>query len=168
VTSVVTLRPLWVCPKCGARLVTRNLSHSCGRFSLEALFARSRPEVLRRARRLIAFVRSLGDVQVIPQKTRLVFVARVRFASLMPRRDHFVVSFHLQRRLTSRRIARRIDYGPGWQAHEVRMRSAEDLDGELRRWLRESFQLVGLQRRRRSRSPRKTSGTSGGLGANER
>ena len=34
---------LWVCPKCGARLVTRNLWHSCGHFTLEALFAGARP-----------------------------------------------------------------------------------------------------------------------------
>ena len=39
--------PLWTCPKCGARLITRNLSHSCGTFSLDALFAKSPPEVMR-------------------------------------------------------------------------------------------------------------------------
>jgi len=37
----VTEPPLWHCPTCGARLVSRNLWHSCGRFTLEALFAGS-------------------------------------------------------------------------------------------------------------------------------
>jgi hypothetical protein len=33
-----------ICPRCGARLVTRNLWHSCGTFSLEGLFpSQSRP-----------------------------------------------------------------------------------------------------------------------------
>src|SRR5512145_278707 len=64
----------WTCPKCGARLVTRNLWHSCGQFTLEALFSRSEPAVLRLARRFIRMLRSLGDAQVIPQKTRLVCV----------------------------------------------------------------------------------------------
>jgi hypothetical protein len=27
-----------ICPRCGARLVTRNLWHSCGTFTLEGLF----------------------------------------------------------------------------------------------------------------------------------
>ena len=27
-----------ICPRCGARLVTRNLWHSCGAFTLEGLF----------------------------------------------------------------------------------------------------------------------------------
>jgi hypothetical protein len=35
--------------------------------------------------------------------------------------------------------------------HYVLVRSAEDLDGELRAWLRESHDVVGMQR---SESPR--------------
>src|SRR5262249_33103523 len=30
--KLVERPPLWTCPRCGARLVTRNLWHSCGRF----------------------------------------------------------------------------------------------------------------------------------------
>ncbi len=139
------LKPLWSCPKCGARLVTRNLWHSCGRFSVEALFAASAPGVLALARRYIAFVRSLGDVQVIPQKTRLVFVARVRFAGITPRKDGFLASFALPRRVDGPRIVKHESYGPRWQAHQVRIASASDLDDELRGWLRESLAEVGMQ-----------------------
>jgi hypothetical protein len=42
-----------ICPRCGARLLTRNLSHSCGRFSLEGLFFRSEPAVLDLARKYV-------------------------------------------------------------------------------------------------------------------
>jgi hypothetical protein len=78
-----------ICPRCGARLVTRNLSHSCGTFTLEGLFPRSEPAVLDLARKYVAMLYALGDVQVIPQKTRLTCVAesgspgfsRVRMAS---------------------------------------------------------------------------------------
>jgi hypothetical protein len=138
-------KPVWSCPKCGARLVTRNLWHSCGRFTLEALFARSAPGVLPLARRFIRLVRSLGDVQVIPQKTRLVFVARVRFAGLTPRKDGFVAAFALDREVTSPRIVKHESFGPRWQAHHVRIASPADLDDELREWLRESLEVVGMQ-----------------------
>ena len=84
--AAVAKAPLWHCPKCGARLITRNLWHSCGRFTLEALFAGSGPGVLAAARKYVTLLESLGDVQVLPQKTRLVAVARVRFAGLYPRR----------------------------------------------------------------------------------
>lgn len=140
-----THRPLWICPKCGARLVSRNLWHSCGQFTLEALFAGSKPEVLAAARKYVALLESLGDVQILPQKTRLVAVARVRFAGLRPCKDHFMASFALHRWLTSPRIAKTVDYGPRWRGHYVRIRSAADLNEELRAWLQESHDVVGTQ-----------------------
>ena len=136
---------LWVCPQCGARLITRNLWHSCGRFTLEALFAKAPREVLALARRYVDMLHSLGDVQVIPQKTRLVCVARVRFAGLTPRKHGFRAAFALQRWLESPRIVATEDYGSRWRAHFVDIRTSDDLDDELRAWLQESHDTVGVQ-----------------------
>jgi Domain of unknown function (DUF5655) len=141
----VTEQRLWHCPKCGARLVSRNLWHSCGRFTLEALFSGSAPGVLGAARKYVALLESLGDIQVLPQKTRLVAVARVRFAGLSPRKDHFIASFALHRWLTNRRIIKTVDYGPRWRGHYVRIESGADLDDELRAWLQEAHDVVGMQ-----------------------
>jgi Domain of unknown function (DUF5655) len=136
---------LWICPRCGARLVGRNMSHSCGSWSLEELFARSTPRALELAREYVEVLASLGDVQVIPQRTRLVAVARVRFAGLAPRRDGFVANFALHRWVSSPRVVRTEEYGPRWRFHHVRVVSPADLDDELRAWLRESHDVVGLQ-----------------------
>ena len=141
----MTEAPLWHCPKCGARLVSRNLWHSCGRFTLDALFAGSPAGVVAAARKYAQLLASLGDVQVLPQKTRLVAVARVRFAGLYPHKEHFFASFALHRWLVSPRVARTIDYGPRWRVHYVRVTSAADLDDELRAWLQESHDIVGVQ-----------------------
>jgi hypothetical protein len=139
------LPEIWICPHCGARLVSRNLWHSCGQFSLESLFGNADQRVLDLAHRFVALLHTLGDVQVIPQKTRLVCVARVRFSGLVPRKDGFLVSFALHRRLDSPRIVKIVDYGPRWLAHQVRIRSEADLDDELISWLQESHDVVGLQ-----------------------
>jgi hypothetical protein len=136
---------VWICPKCGARLVSRNLWHSCGQFTLEALFAGAAPGVLELAREYVAMLHSLGDVQVIAQKSRLVCVARVRFAGLEPRKRGFQAAFALHRWLDSPRIAKKVDYGPRWRGHYVKVQSTSDLDEELRGWLRESHDVVGLQ-----------------------
>jgi Domain of unknown function (DUF5655) len=136
---------VWTCPRCGARLITRNLWHSCGHFTLEALFARSDPSVISLARRFLDILRTLGDVQIIPQKTRLVCVARVRYSGLTPRKDHFVASFALHRWLKSPRVIRTEDYGPRWRVHSVPIRSPADFDDELRAWLQESHDVVGMQ-----------------------
>jgi hypothetical protein len=126
-------------------LISRNLWHSCGQFTLEALFAKATPAALEVARQYGAMLHSLGDIQVLPQKTRLVCVARVRFAGLYPRKDGFLASFALHRWLDSPRIIKTADYGPRWRGHYVLVRSESDLDDELRAWLQEAHDVVGLQ-----------------------
>jgi hypothetical protein len=91
-------------------------------------------------------LQSIGDVQIIPQKTRLVCVARVRFAGLYPRKDGFLAAFALHRRIHSPRIVKTHDYGPRWQGHYVEVRSEDDLNDELRSWLQEAYDTVGVQR----------------------
>ena len=150
------VRPIWLCPRCGARLATRNLSHSCVKVTLEELFGRSTPEALELARTYVGMLLALGDVQVIAQKTRLVAVARVRFAGLEPRRDGFMANFALHRWLDSPRIAKRVDYGPTWRRHEVLIRTPADLDEELRSWLQESHDVAG----KRVSTPRGSGGGS--------
>ena len=134
-----------ICPRCGARLVTRNLWHSCGTFTLESLFPRSELAVLDLARKYVVMLHTLGDVQVIPQKTRLTCVSRVRFAGLQPRKNGFLASFALHRWLDSPRIIKTEDYGPRWRIHFLSVRDESDLDDELRAWLQESHDVVGMQ-----------------------
>ena len=144
-TVAVTRRPVWTCPKCGARLITKNLWHSCGKFTLEDLFAGTNPGVLALARKYVRILKSLGDVQVIPQKTRLVCVARVRFAGLTPRKTGYRAGFALRRWLSDKRIVKKEDYGPRWRGHFVDIRSDADLDKKLLAWLQESHDTVGVQ-----------------------
>jgi hypothetical protein len=136
---------IWICPDCGARLISRNLWHSCGQFSLESLFANADQRALDLARKYVALLHTLGDVQVIPQKTRLACVARVRFCGLEPRKNGFLASFALHRWLDSPRIVKTVDYRPRWRAHYVHVRSDTDLNDELIAWLREAHDTVGLQ-----------------------
>jgi hypothetical protein len=119
--SSPALHGLWFCPKCGARLVGRNLWRSCGQYTLDTLFATAAPGVLELAREYVAMPHLLGDVQVIAQKTRLVGVARVRFAGLSPRKHGFQATFALHRWLDSPRIIRQVDHGPRWRGHHVRV-----------------------------------------------
>jgi len=82
--------PLWHCPRCGAKLVTRDMWHSCGNYTIKDLFARSEPNVIRIFRTLAAMVRECGPVTIIPQKTRVVFQVRVRFLGCTPRRSYLL------------------------------------------------------------------------------
>lgn len=140
-------RPLWRCPKCGAKLVTRHLWHSCGRFTLPDLFARSALPVLPLFRKFAALVRRCGQVTMIPQKTRVTFLARVRFTSVYPRRDYFEAVFIIGRRVRHARLREVEKFGPQLYGHHVKISSAAELDATLLGWLRESYHYYGRQER---------------------
>ena len=128
--------------------MTRHMWHSCGKFTLRALFARSEPPVLPLFRKFAALVRRCGPVTMIPQKSRVVFMDRVRFASVYPRKDHFLAGFMLGRRLRHPRIRKIEKLGARLYGHHVKISSAVDLDATLLGWLRESYRYYGRQGRR--------------------
>jgi hypothetical protein len=138
-------KALWQCPACGEKFVTKNMWHSCGKFSLEDLFARSEPHVFEFYQDFAALVKSCGPVTIIPQKTRLVFQARVRFISCTPRKNYLLCSFGLSRKLASPRFHKITRYAPRWFGHEYRLTAKEELDDELIVWIRESYD-VGQQK----------------------
>jgi hypothetical protein len=139
------LKPLWRCPKCGARFVTKSMWHSCGRFTLKELFAHSDPNVLRLFKEFERLVRSLGPVRMIPQKTRVVFQVRVRFAGAYPRKSYLLCGFALTRRITHPRLVKYEYYGPNWHGHLFRIESEDQFDDKFRQWVKEAY-AVGEQR----------------------
>jgi hypothetical protein len=78
--------PLWKCPRCGHRFVTRKLWHSCVRVPLASHFREKDPIVRELFDRFRELVRTCGPVTVYAQKTRIVFMTRARFAGALPRR----------------------------------------------------------------------------------
>jgi hypothetical protein len=137
-------KPLWRCPKCGAEFVTRNMWHSCGKFTLDDLFTRSEPHVIKLFRKLAKMVRACGPVKMIPQKTRVIFMTRVRFAGAVPRKSFLLCSFALPRRLNHPRFIKVESYSPLFHGHTIRLESEKDLDDELQKWLYEAY-TVGNQ-----------------------
>lgn len=133
------LKPLWRCPRCGHRFVTRNLWHSCGRHRLDEHFA-GKPATLRRAfRRLVAIARGSGPVTVYAQKTRIVLQTRVRFAGVVVHGKWLDVGLWLRRRVRHPRVRRIEDYGRlGFGVH-IRVSSSSDLDRDVAGLVREAY-----------------------------
>src|SRR5206468_269539 len=55
-----TQRPLWRCPECGHRFVTKNLSHSCGNYRLADHFTGTPRSVRESFNRWVAVARNAG------------------------------------------------------------------------------------------------------------
>jgi uncharacterized protein DUF5655 len=130
----------WTCPECGARFVTRNLSHSCVKRAAEEFFAASPPGGVAHARALIAELERFGPVTLHAVKTRIALMVDVRFAAINRiGRDAIRAHLWLRKRYASKRFAKIEKLGErDWLYHFV-VSDTQPIDAELRRFLRRAY-----------------------------
>jgi Domain of unknown function (DUF5655) len=138
------MTPLWRCPKCDAAFTTRNQQHSCGKFGLADLFTNSSPQVRSLYAAFVRLVRSHGKVTVIPQRTRIAFQVRMRFAAVTPLRSCLRGHLVLGARHEGPCFVRVESLSPRNHVHHFRLESKEQLTPELVRWVGEAYK-VGRQ-----------------------
>jgi hypothetical protein len=141
----VTSRPgLWRCRKCGRGFANKNQSHACGRHTLAQHFAGKPPEVRRLYEAVVAAVRAIGPVRVLPEKTRIAFQVRMSFAQVTVRRGWLDGHVVLARRLEHPRFRRVETFSPRNHLHAFRISRLDEIDADFRAWLAEAY-LVGDQ-----------------------
>lgn len=142
-------RPLWTCPRCRHRFVTRNLWHSCVRIPLRTHFRGRAAHLFPTFQAWVRLARSCGPVTVYAQKSRIVIQARVRFAGAVVRTGYLDATLWLKRPIRHPRLRRLESYGSqGWGAY-FKLESPDDIDAALGRLMREAYHLA---RHRGSRS----------------
>lgn len=143
-------RPLWRCPKCGRSFANRNQSHACGRHDLMHHFRGKPPEVRELFDAVVAAIKAIGPVRVLPEKTRIAFQVRMSFAQVTPRTQWLDGHVVLARRLEHPRFRTIQTISPRNHVHVFRLTSLADIDNEFQGWLAEAYQ-VGEQRHLESR-----------------
>jgi hypothetical protein len=139
---------LWTCPKCGAKFVNRNNWHSCGRATLSEWKRKMTPRARAIFDRFESIIASFGEYHVAPAATRIAFLGHVRFGGV--RRvsgDTVVFAFALPGPVASSRFSRVKEEVPGWWAHELVVTDPAQLDAQVTRWLRRSYELFGMRGR---------------------
>jgi hypothetical protein len=141
----MTDRPrLWGCEKCGREFANRNQSHSCGRYTLAHHFRGKPPAIRALFDRVVAVIRAVGPVRILPEKTRIAFQVRMSFAQITPRQGWLDGHVVLARRLDHPRFRRVQTFSPRNHLHEFRLTDMSDIDADFRAWLAEAY-LVGDQ-----------------------
>ena len=148
-------RPLWKCPRCGARLVSKNNWHACGDYSIDRFLAGKPARARKLFGKFVSLIERCGPYLPAPAKTRVAFMAQVRFASVNRVADEAIdVHFVLPYALKSARFRRLEQVGP-CTVHHLRLRAPGEMDAELQEWLRESYSVYGqrqwLERAQRSK-----------------
>ena len=143
---------MWICPKCGVKLVAKNLSHSCGAFSVQQFLDGKSAAARRLFDRFVGLIAKCGPYDVAPAKTRVAFMAQVRFASVNKvGEDYIDVHLVLPRKLRSKRF-RKVEQLGKLYVHHLRLSDAEEFDDELAAWVAASYVEYGQREWLKSRS----------------
>src|SRR5215510_11828623 len=120
-------RALWTCPRCRHRFVTAHMWHSCRRYKLADHFRDKDPIVRELFDDYLDLVESFGPVTVIPQKTRIAFQVRVRFAGAATRKHWLDCALWLKRRAEHPLFYKIESLGPLDHIHRFRLTKVDDL-----------------------------------------
>jgi hypothetical protein len=138
--------PLWTCRECGRSFANRNQTHTCAPLGdLDRHFANRSPELRALFDALAEAVRACGPGEVLSEKTRIAFHRRMSFLSVYPRKDHFILGFVLAERIEHPRFESVQTFSPRNHLHNLRLRSISEIDEDVRRWIRDAYE-VGEQR----------------------
>ena len=137
-------RPLWTCPQCGHRFVTRNIWHSCSRYELESHFEGGEPIVRETFDKLVEVAQTCGPLTIYAQKTRIVFMVRVRFGGVITRKRWPYLALWLTRTIEHPRLRRVEIFGPSSYGHHFRLAGLDEVDHELESLICEAY-AVGRQ-----------------------
>lgn len=139
-----TQEPLWICPRCGHGFVTANLWHSCSSYALDDHFAGKDPLVRAVFERLAGVIAGFGLVTVYAQKTRIVFMVRVRFVAARPHKHWLDGHIWLKRRADDPHFYKIEKLPPSNYIHNFRLTDPEQIDDAFTELLRDSYR-VGCQ-----------------------
>jgi hypothetical protein len=138
---------LWRCAKCRRGFANRNQPHACGRYTLAHHFQGKPPAIRALFDEIVAALRAIGPVRILPEKTRIAFQVRMSFAQVTPRQRWLDGHVVLARRLDHPRFRRIETFSPRNHLHAFRITEGAELDAEFRAWLAEAY-LVGDQQHR--------------------
>jgi hypothetical protein len=130
---------LWTCPKCGHQFVSRNLWHSCGNYEIEEHFKGKNPTLREIFDRLVEITRQCGPVTVYAQKTRIVFMVQVRFASVRVQKSWLVCGLWLTHRVEHPLLVKTEVFGPNSFGLGFRLSQPKDIDPTLEAWIAEAY-----------------------------
>jgi len=139
---------MWTCPACARTFAATGQVHTCRPLgALDGHFARSEPQVRAAFDAVVAAVRTLGPVEVLPETTRIALHVRMSFAAFTARRRWLDGHVVLGERLDHARFRRIEEFSRHNVLHAFRLQGPEDVDADVRAWLAAAYR-IGRQEHR--------------------
>jgi hypothetical protein len=103
--------PLWKCPNCGLRFITRNMWHSCKLSVALGVHFQYKPAAFRSIfNRVRTLLRACGPVTIYARSSGIVFQVRVRFGGVRIRNKYVLVSLWLENRAEHPCVVRTVSF----------------------------------------------------------
>lgn len=131
----------YTCPKCLRPLTKPNSWHYCQRISIESLFTGKPPELAEVFNALQKEVGSWKGVSASATKSCIVFIAAKTFLVVKVMKKELDLKFVLPEESDDFPIYKVAKYGNKLE-HYIRLGSMDDLDGDVFRFIHQSYELM--------------------------
>ena len=131
----------WTCPKCKRVFGAKGTGHMCQPgLTLDEHFATARPEAEPIFHVVNAHLETLdGDLIVDPLDKKILLKNGPTFATLDSMTKWVALGFTLRRKLTSKRLSRKVSEMSGRFYHVMNLTDPQQVDDEVLEWLTEAF-----------------------------
>lgn len=131
----------WTCPACGRSFGRNRQGHLCVPVNRLSDYLAAQPANHRAVFQAVLDVfAGLDDIIVEAANVVVLFKRSRRFAQVRPRRQWLVLTFLLRRDLQNDRVQSSVRASTRSTAYRVRLRTADDVDDDVRAWLIESYE----------------------------
>jgi len=110
-------------------------------YSVSDHFVNKDPSVRALYERLVSLLRTFGPIEVDPKKTSIHLNRKSALAGVETRRNYLLLNIKSDHQIKSPRIEKAEQVSAKRFHHKVRISSPEDLDAELKTWLKEAYLL---------------------------
>ena len=133
----------WNCPKCGRQFKHATNYHSCVRVNADKHFINKKPNVRAVYEKILKETKKFGKVNVSPVQTSIMLKNISTFLGMHLRKDSMDVSFFLPEETNEFPVHKTFRYGKNKIAHTLRIERTSEVDKQLVKWMKISYNLAG-------------------------
>jgi hypothetical protein len=134
---------MWTCSTCGRSFRNTNQQHTCQLIDKEDLFAKRPPQLKILYEKVSDYAKTLGSFReetVLPDV--IFFKTKSTFLAVKVKKDHLDIEFFLDHLEENPPVAKWLQTSKHRVAHIVPIDERADLNAQLKRWIKQSFELI--------------------------
>ena len=134
---------MWVCPECGRKFARDHQGHSCIGYDPEMMFIGNDDNTRALYNLLIGKVREFGEVEIHVAKWSLTVRRLSTFLSIMVGKNHLTLVFISTVPIDEFPVYQNYHHTATKYSNLVKIESADEIDDQLIRWLKQAWELAG-------------------------